>query len=171
MARLSTPGRRPARLGRAARERGLPQAIRSGNGVPFASPNGVCKMSVWGLRIGIQIERIKPGRPQQNGRHERMHLTLNFLQRQARFDHFIEEFNGERPHEGLSKKTPAEVYAPSRRAYQGLPPLHYPFHDRDVLVTSLHASQADPRLNRARWSEARNQRGRRRHLPHQLHAL
>ena len=136
MARLSTPGRRPARLGRAARERGLPQAIRSGNGVPFASPNGLCKMSVWGLRIGIQIERIKPGRPQQNGRHERMHLTLNFLQRQARFDHFIEEFNGERPHEGLSKKTPAEVYAPSRRAYQGLPPLHYPFHDRDVLVTS-----------------------------------
>jgi len=131
------------------RERGLPQAIRSDNGVPFASPNGLynlSKMSVWWLRIGIQIERIKPGHPQQNGRHERMHLTLkkettkpagtNFLQQQARFDHFIEEFNGERPHEGLSMKTPAEVYAPSRRAYQGLPPLHYPFHDRDVLVTS-----------------------------------
>ena len=131
------------------RERGLPQAIRSDNGVPFASPNGLynlSKMSVWWLRIGIQIERIKPGHPQRNGRHERMHLTLkkettkpagtNFLQQQARFDHFIEEFNGERPHEGLSMKTPAEVYAPSRRAYQGLPPLHYPFHDRDVLVTS-----------------------------------
>jgi transposase InsO family protein len=117
------------------RERGLPQAIRSDNGVPFASPNGLynlSKMSVWWLRIGIQIERIKPGHPQQNGRHERMHLTLkkettkpagtNFLQQQARFDHFIEEFNGERPHEGLSMKTPrstpphAEHIRASRRS-------------------------------------------------------
>ena len=61
------------------RERGLPQAIRSDNGVPFASPNALfnlSKLSVWWLRLGIQIERIKPGHPQQNGRHERMHLTL-----------------------------------------------------------------------------------------------
>src|SRR5215468_5904432 len=60
-------------------ERGLPLAIRSDNGVPFASPNGLfnlSKLSVWWLRLGIQIERIKPGHPQQNGRHERMHLTL-----------------------------------------------------------------------------------------------
>jgi transposase InsO family protein len=60
-------------------ERGLPQAIRSDNGVPFASPNGLfglSKLSVWWLRLGISIERIKPGHPQQNGRHERMHLTL-----------------------------------------------------------------------------------------------
>jgi transposase InsO family protein len=61
------------------RERGLPQAIRSDNGVPFAAPNGLfnlSKLSVWWLRLGISIERIQPGHPQQNGRHERMHLTL-----------------------------------------------------------------------------------------------
>ncbi len=61
------------------KERGLPAAIRSDNGVPFASPNGLfnlSKLSVWWLRLGIRIERIKPGHPQQNGRHERMHLTL-----------------------------------------------------------------------------------------------
>jgi transposase InsO family protein len=61
------------------KERGLPRAIRSDNGVPFASPNGLfnlSKLSVWWLRLGISIERIKPGHPQQNGRHERMHLTL-----------------------------------------------------------------------------------------------
>ena len=60
-------------------ERGLPQAIRSDNGVPFANPNGLSnlsKLSVWWLRLGIAIERIKPGHPQQNGRHERLHLTL-----------------------------------------------------------------------------------------------
>jgi transposase InsO family protein len=87
-------------------ERGLPQAIRSDNGVPFASPNGLfnlSKLSVWWLRLGIRIERIRPGHPQQNGRHERMHLTLkkeatrpagaNILQQQAKFDVFIEEFN------------------------------------------------------------------------------
>jgi transposase InsO family protein len=79
------------------RERGLPSAIRSDNGVPFASPNGLfnlSKLSVWWLRLGIAIERIKPGHPQQNGRHERMHLTLkkettrppgeNSLQQQAK---------------------------------------------------------------------------------------
>src|SRR5213082_3524561 len=61
------------------RERGLPLAIRSDNGVPFASPNArfnLSKLSVWWLRLGIAIERIKPGHPQQNGRHERIHLTL-----------------------------------------------------------------------------------------------
>jgi transposase InsO family protein len=60
-------------------ERGLPLSIRSDNGVPFASPNALfnlSKLSVWWLRLGIAIERIKPGHPQQNGRHERMHLTL-----------------------------------------------------------------------------------------------
>ena len=84
-------------------ERGLPGAIRSDNGVPFASPNALfnlSKLSVWWLRLGIAIERIKPGHPQQNGRHERMHLTLkkeatrppgmNSLQQQARFDAFVQ---------------------------------------------------------------------------------
>jgi transposase InsO family protein len=130
-------------------ERGLPTAIRSDNGVPFASPNALfnlSKLSVWWLRLGIAIERIKPGRPQQNGRHERMHLTLkkeatrppgmNSLQQQARFDAFVQEFNTERPHEALAMKYPAEVYAPSSRPYQGLPELTYPFHDRDILVTA-----------------------------------
>jgi transposase InsO family protein len=131
------------------RARGLPQAIRSDNGVPFASPNALfnlSKLSVWWLRLGIQIERIRPGKPQQNGRHERMHLTLkkeatrppgtNSLQQQARFDAFMEEFNTERPHEALDMKTPAEVYLPSTRSYLGLPELSYPLHDRDILVTA-----------------------------------
>jgi putative transposase len=90
---------------RAFKEFGLPAAIRTDNGVPFASPNalyGLSRLSVWWLRLGIAIERIKPGCPQQNGRHERMHLTLklettkpaghNFLQQQARFDDFIDTY-------------------------------------------------------------------------------
>ena len=130
-------------------ERGLPLSIRSDNGVPFASPNSLfnlSKLSVWWLRLGIAIERIQPGQPQQNGRHERMHLTLkrettrppemNTLQQQARFDSFIEEFNNERPHEALAMKTPAEVYSPGPRVYDGLPELTYPLHDRDVVVTA-----------------------------------
>ena len=130
-------------------ERGLPAAIRSDNGLPFASPNGLynlSKLSVWWLRLGIAIERIAPGKPQQNGRHERMHLTLkkeatrppamNGLAQQARFDDFVSEFNTERPHEALNMKCPAEVYTPSTRPYHGLPDVDYPFHDRDVLVTA-----------------------------------
>ncbi len=131
------------------RDRGLPQAIRSDNGVPFASPNGLynlSRLSVWWLRLGIAIERIRPGRPQENGRHERMHRTLkqetarppamNALQQQARFDAFISEFNDERPHEALAMKLPAERYAPSSRPYHGLPDLTYPFHDKDIMVTA-----------------------------------
>jgi transposase InsO family protein len=130
------------------RERGLPNAIRSDNGVPFASPNGLfslSKLSVWWLRLGISIERIKPGHPQQNGRHERMHLTLkkeatrpagaNILQQQAKFDTFIEEFNNERPHEALGMQYPAEVYTPSLKPYEGIPEPEYPFHDQTINVT------------------------------------
>jgi len=130
-------------------ERGLPLSIRSDNGVPFASPNALfnlSKLSVWWLRLGIAIERIKPGHPQQNGRHERMHLTLkreatrppgmNSLQQQARFDDFLHEFNTERPHEALAMKCPAERYSASTRHYAGLPDLAYPLHDRDILVTA-----------------------------------
>jgi len=131
------------------KERGLPQAIRSDNGVPFASPHGLfnlSKLSVWWLRLGISIERIRPGHPQQNGRHERMHLTLkqeatrpagqNFLQQQVKFDNFIQQFNQERPHEALAMQCPAEVYTASSRAYHGIPEPHYPFHDKTVVVTS-----------------------------------
>ena len=142
-------------------ERGLPKAIRTDNGLPFASPNGLynlSRLSVWWLRLGIRIERIKPPlggaslacramrHPQQNGRHERMHLTLkkettrppggNSLQQQARFDAFISEFNGERPHEALGMKYPNEVYLPSEQVYKGLPEVEYPFHDKDILVTA-----------------------------------
>jgi transposase InsO family protein len=115
------------------KERGLPRAIGSDNGVPFASPNGLfnlSKLSVWWLRLGISVERIKPGCPQQNGRHERMHLTLkkeatrpageNLLQQHAKFDDFIEEFNNERPHEALEMKCPGELYTASPRSYQGI---------------------------------------------------
>ena len=131
------------------KDRGLPAALRSDNGLPFASPNGLynlSKLSLWWLRLAIQIERIKPGHPQQNGRHERMHLTLktettrppgnNSLQQQDRFDAFLSEFNEERPHEALGMRCPAELYSPSPRPYTGLPELQYPFQDRDILVTA-----------------------------------
>jgi len=130
------------------RERGLPANIRSDNGVPFASAHALfnlSKLAVWWLRLGIGIERIQPGHPQQNGRHERMHLTLkkeatkpaaaNFLAQQARFDKFIDVFNHQRPHEALDMKYPAEIYQPSPRLYQGLPDLDYPLHDKTIVVT------------------------------------
>jgi putative transposase len=133
---------------RTFRDYGLPRAIRSDNGVPFASTGaffGLSKLSVWWLRLGIAIERIKPAHPEQNGRHERMHLTLkkeatkpagkNFLQQQARFDAFTRVYNHERPHQALNMCYPAELYTPSKRPYNGLPALEYPFHDRTVIVT------------------------------------
>jgi putative transposase len=133
---------------RAFKDFGLPAAIRTDNGVPFASPNalfGLSKLSVWWLRLGISIERIKPGNPQQNGRHERMHLTLkkeatkpasfNFLQQQSRFDDFIEVYNHQRPHAAIGMHYPGEVYTPSPRPFRHPDPPQYPFHDRTVCVT------------------------------------
>ncbi len=127
---------------------GLPRAIRTDNGIPFASPNalfGLSKLSIWWLRLGIQIQRIKPGHPQQNGRHERMHRTLkaeatrpasfNCLQQQQRFDAFMKVYNNERPHQALGGAYPGDLYTPSPRAYR--PPMEpeYPFHDRTIRVT------------------------------------
>jgi putative transposase len=133
---------------RTFKEFGLPQAIRTDNGVPFASGHalyGLSKLSVWWLRLGIEIERTKPGHPEQNGRHERMHLTLkkeatkpaaaNVFQQQARFDAFVEQYNRERPHQALAMKVPADVYARSTRVYRGLEELTYPFHDGTFTVT------------------------------------
>src|SRR3954471_5437825 len=133
---------------RAFKEFGLPTAIRTDNGVPLAGPTALyrlSKLSVWWLRLGIQIERIQPGHPQQNGRHERMHLTLkreatkpaadNLLQQQARFDTFVAQFNRERPHQALAIKTPVDVYRRSSRLYRGLEELTYPFHDKTFTVT------------------------------------
>lgn len=131
------------------KEFGLPTAIRTDNGVPFASPNALfnlSKLSVWWLRLGIDIERIKPGCPQQNGRHERMHLTLklettkpagkNFLQQQAKFDDFIDSYNIDRPHQAIGMRSPAELYQRSARLYRGLPELDYPLHDKTITVTT-----------------------------------
>jgi putative transposase len=133
---------------RTFKEYGLPQAIRTDNGVPFASGHalyGLSKLAVWWLRLGIEIERTKPGHPEQNGRHERMHLTLkkeatkpaaaNVLQQQARFDVFVDQFNRERPHQALAMKVPTDVYTRSTRVYRGLEELTYPFHDATFTVT------------------------------------
>ena len=127
---------------------GLPAAIRTDNGVPFASPNalyGLSKLSVWWLRLGIRIERIKPGHPEQNGRHERMHLTLKTRRHQARRRQFPaaasplrcvpDRFNQERPHQALDMRVPSDLYTPSTRPYRGLPDLAYPFHDWTAVVT------------------------------------
>jgi putative transposase len=132
----------------AFKEFGLPAVIRTDNGVPFAGPTALyrlSKLSVWWLRLGIQIERIQPGHPQQNGRHERMHLTLkreatkpaadNFLQQQARFDTFVTRYNHERPHAALAMQVPAARYTPSPRPYRGLQELTYPFADTTITVT------------------------------------
>jgi putative transposase len=133
---------------RTFKEFGLPLAIRTDNGLPFASPMALyrlSKLSVWWLRLGIQIERIQPGQPQQNGRHERMHLTLkteatkpaasNVLQQQGRFDTFMQQFNQDRPHQALGMRVPADVYVRSARVYRGLEELTYPFHDGTFTVT------------------------------------
>lgn len=133
---------------RAFKEFGLPAAIRTDNGVPFASSHalfGLSKLSVWWLRLGIAIERIKPGHPQQNGRHERMHLTLkqeatkppayNFLQQQEKLDAFVEVYNNQRPHQALGGAYPGELYTPSPRIYEPPPEPDYPFHERTVRVT------------------------------------
>ena len=120
-------------------ENGMPEAMRTDNGPPFASkaPGGLSRLSMWWLRLGIRHERIEPGCPEQNGRHERMHQTLkqetamppraNLRQQQAAFIAFEREYNQERPHEALGNRTPAEVYAASARCYPSkLPPLEYP---------------------------------------------
>jgi len=133
---------------RTFQEFGLPRAIRTDNGVPFGSGYaryGLSKLSVWWLRLSIQIERIRPGHPEQNGRHERMHLTLkqeatkpaaaNALQQQARFDAFLTQFNHERPHQALDMRVPGELYVRSPRPYTGLAPLAYPLHDWTGTVT------------------------------------
>lgn len=108
---------------------GLPEAIRTDNGQPFASRGvgGLSKLGIWFIKLGIRPERIEPGRPEQNGRHERMHRTLketaasppkaNLEKQQAVFNAFKEEFNEERPHEALGQKTPASVHRLSPRIY------------------------------------------------------
>jgi putative transposase len=123
------------------REHGMPEAIRTDNGPPFATtgPGGLSRLNIWWLRLGIRHERIEPGCPQQNGRHERMHQTLkqetamppaaNRRQQQRALARFQEEYNQQRPHEALDYRTPAALYMKSPRAYPSrLPELCYPAH-------------------------------------------
>lgn len=122
-------------------EYGLPQAIRTDNGNPFASPaiGGLSRLSVWWIKLGIEHQRITPGQPQENGRHERMHRTLkaettrppgwDLGDQQGRFDGFRGEFNTERPHEALGQRTPGSLYLPAeRRLPRRLPEPEYAGH-------------------------------------------
>jgi len=124
---------------RAFREYGLPNAIRTDNGVPFTtqSIHGLSYLNVWWMRLGIQHQRIRPGKPQENGAHERMHRTLKrqaikpvrgtCAAQQRNFDAFRHEYNVERPHEWLNQETPASHYTASPRPYSNRPPaLEYP---------------------------------------------
>jgi putative transposase len=121
---------------------GLPEVIRSDNGVPFASSNSLARLStlsVWWIRLGIRPERIAPGHPQQNGQHERMHKTLkaeatrppsaSLRDQQTRFDRFRREYNSVRPHEALGQREPSSFYTPSARSFPDrLSALEYPGH-------------------------------------------
>ncbi|MBB4316285.1 transposase InsO family protein [Roseospira marina] len=126
------------------REHGLPVALRSDNGPPFAGRGvaGLSRLAVRLIKAGVRPERIAPGKPQQNGRHERMHLTLlqdtaspaarSLREQIQRFAVFREAFNEERPHEALGQKPPASVFRPSARAFDGV--LRSPEYPADALV-------------------------------------
>jgi transposase InsO family protein len=130
-------------------EYGLPEILRTDNGVPFATGalGRLSTLSVWWLRLGILPELIEPGQPQQNGRHERMHRTLKratarppaptLRSQQQRFEAFRLEYNTVRPHEALGDETPASVYTRSPRPYpSSLPPVAYPAHYEVRLVSA-----------------------------------
>jgi transposase InsO family protein len=122
------------------REHGMPDAIRSDNGVPFCSPNalvGLSKLNAWWLELGIHHERTRPASPQDNGAHERMHRTLkrdttrppasSMRGQQRKFDNFRHEYNEDRPHDFLDGKAPADVYEPSPRPFpKRVPKPDYP---------------------------------------------
>lgn len=127
-----------AQLAVAFQEFGLPLRLRSDNGAPFASRGlcGLSRMSVWLIKLGVTPERIRPGHPEENGVHERMHRTLKqatakppretFFAQQEAFDYFRNEYNEERPHESLGMKTPSEIYAASPRSFpRELPRVEY----------------------------------------------
>ena len=121
------------------RQQGLPERLRTDNGPPFASvaAGGLSQLSKWWIRLGIRPERIRPAKPNENGRHERMHRSLKeavmrppartLAAQQRRFDAFVEEFNWQRSHEALGRQTPASVHQPSPRPYpERLPEVEYP---------------------------------------------
>jgi putative transposase len=148
----------------AFRELGLPRAIRSDNGAPFASsvsPGGLSRLSVHWVKLGIRLERIEPGAPQQNGRHERMHATLKAetsrppaatpVEQQVRFDRFRHDFNDHRPHEALGQVPPTSRYRPSPRPYPNK--VEAPWYDADHAVRkSLPLARTGVRSNgEIRW--------------------
>ncbi len=157
---LSTQGQgvRPI-FDRLFREYGLPRAIRTDNGVPFATTgiHGLSQLNVWWMRLGIQHQRILPASPQQNGAHERMHRTLkaatarpprdHLIAQQRAFNRFRLIYNDERPHQFLSGRTPASLYRASPRAYAGgLPPIEYPGHYIPKRVTNAGTIRFKKRL-------------------------
>jgi hypothetical protein len=137
---VKTEGAKPAfrRLFQAV---GLPEAIRTDNGVPFASTgiHGLCELNVWWMQLGIVHQRITPASPQENGAHERMHRELkrettrppasNLRGQQRKFDFFQKRYNEERPHDGIDGELPAERWEPSPRPYpERIAPPEYPSH-------------------------------------------
>jgi transposase InsO family protein len=157
---LSTKGQgvRPV-FDRLFREYGLPGAIRTDNGVPFATTgiHGLSQLNVWWMRLGIQHQRILPASPQQNGAHERMHRTLkaatarppqsDLRTQQRAFNRFRVVYNEERPHQFLDGRTPAAVYRPSPRPYTGrVAPFDYPGHYIPKRVTNAGTIRFKKRL-------------------------
>ena len=157
---LSTKGLgvRPV-FDRLFREYGLPCAIRTDNGVPFATTgiHGLSQLNVWWMRLGIQHQRILPGQPQQNGAHERMHKTLKadairppratIVAQQRAFNAFRQQYNEERPHQHLRGHTPASFYRPSPRAYDArLLPIEYPGHFLVKRITNAGTFRFKKRL-------------------------
>src|SRR5262244_298349 len=157
---LSTQGHgvRPI-FDRLFREYGLPRAIRTDNGVPFATTgiHGLSQLNVWWIRLGVQHQRILPASPQQNGAHERMHKTLkgeacrpprsSRSTQQRAFNTFRHLYNEERPHEALAGRPPAALYRPSPREYTGtLPPVEYPGHFIVKRVTNAGTIRLKKRL-------------------------
>jgi transposase InsO family protein len=137
---VKTEGAKPA-FRRLFEEVGLPEAIRTDNGVPFASTgiHGLCELNVWWMQLGIVHQRILPASPQENGQHERMHRELkretarppasNLRGQQRKFDRFQRRYNEERPHEGIDGQVPAERWEPSPRPYpERIAPPEYPSH-------------------------------------------
>src|SRR2546422_7698593 len=157
---LSTKGLgvRPV-FDRLFREYGLPDAIRTDNGVPFATTgiHGLSQLNVWWLRLGIQHQRTRPASPQENGAHERMHKTLKaeairppratLAPQQRAFNRFRVEYNDERPHQFLEGATPASRYRASPRPYTGtLPPIEYPGHFLVKRITNAGTFRFKKRL-------------------------
>jgi len=132
------------------REYGLPGAIRTDNGMPFASRalGGLSRLSVWWTLLGIIPERIAPGHPEQNGRHERMHRSLkqavakppapNPRKQQQSIDRFVQEYNHLRPHEALGQETPAQYYRPSNRSFPKR--IHEPVYSREHIVRRVRTN-------------------------------